>query len=146
METRPFTDPKVGMFIRVGGEEGNVCKILSVQGDGYGYQVINGYYDVDVKDGKSVILETGHTFEGRLTEEIVSVTAEDVDRFYMSGEPGLNLLRRRHAVKVGIVEPSRRERMEEFIEKLGLTESFEAFLATADLPDIEIHTNEEVAF
>lgn len=146
METKPFTGPKVGMFIRVGGKDGNVCKIVSVQDDGYRYEVINGHYGVEVKGTTSVILATGHSFEGRLTEEIVSVTKEDVDRFYMRGVEGVNLLRRRHAVAVGAVEPSRRERMEEFIEKLGLTESFETFLSTAELPDIEIHTDEEVAF
>ena len=49
METKPFTGPKVGMLIRVGGKDGSVCKIVSVQGDGYRHEVINGLYGVEVK-------------------------------------------------------------------------------------------------
>lgn len=89
MKTRELKDVKVGMFI-FEEKARLMAKVSAVSATGFKFLVLNGLWDGSVRNGQSVI----HTGKKDLTDqswtfrEVLAVTEEEYDQWYMSNGRG----------------------------------------------------------
>lgn len=91
METRPFDAPRKGMIV-FSKDAGLMATIVKVEGNGFYFDVHNGAWGGSFEDGKLNVFETGTTFPCTGFEEVVRVTPDEVDQWYLDGVRGVSRL------------------------------------------------------
>lgn len=151
METRPFTAPAKGMLV-FNEKAGLAATITRLTEGGFQFEVHNGAWAGIYKDGSIIIPDTQGT-EDTITpagtfEQIVRLTPDDVDHWYLRGVRGVaELLRGQplaqeaHLAQVieekGLEDADLADQMETFLKSRGLTADFAAFLLQQPDPERE---------
>lgn len=93
MKTTPLTHAQTGMTI-FSDHLGLMAVVLRTTEDGFRFRVLNGLWDGAVEDGKVRVADstfTGSEEAGRLGEsdfeQVLSVTRDEYDRWYMENHP-----------------------------------------------------------
>jgi hypothetical protein len=158
METRPFDAPRKGMIV-FSKDAGLMATITKVSGNAFNFEVHNGAWSGTFRDGNIHIHGDGHDIHPcRGVDEVLRVTADEVDQWYLRGVRGVSSLlagepvsgasRLEQAVaEKELDEVDLGERALAFIEARDLSAAFADHLL--ELPDAEIDDrafDDDIAF
>lgn len=146
METRPFTAPAKGMLVF--NEKARLAATITrLTEGGFQFEVHNGAWAGIYKDGSIYIPHTGHTITPAGSfEQIVRLTSDDVDHWYLRGVRGVAALLRGEPLaqevrlsqvieEKGLEGADLADQMEAFLKSRGLTADFAAFLLQQPDPE-----------